>query len=145
MTEPLVLPEYVLWAMDMVQADIRALTHKFEAGEIGANTNEIRQEIELARIIKEYFVKDWETISKYTSNEKLYKAKIIPYQYMSSRVLKLAPYKNDLKTGATNALKRTIQIMIDSDKLREIGKPELSSKYGTTMRAFVVSDLSMLN
>ena len=145
MSDPVVLPEHVDWAMKMVQNDIDAFSAKFEAGEIGTNSFETKQTIELIRIIKDYYKKDQETVLKYQVNKLLYKDKLIPYQYLSMRLLKNAAFKNDLRSGATNALKRVIQNFVDTDKLREVGKNEMATKYGTTQRAFVVSNVSILN
>jgi len=143
MLAPIVIPQYVDIAINMVQSDIRALSAKFEAGEIGLSTNESKQLKELLRIIREFVVKDWSEILKYFDNEKLHKEKIIPYAYLSRRLIATSVFRTD-KVGATNAIKRTIQIMIESDKIREIGKQELASKFGTTQRCFIVSNPAQL-
>jgi hypothetical protein len=55
----------------------------------------------------------------------------------------VAAFKHD-KVGATNALKRTIQNLIDSDYMREASKKEMLDKFGTTQRSFVITSMSML-
>lgn len=147
MSNPIILPEYVQWAMNIVQHDIRALSHKFEQGLIGTNTFEIKQQDEVLRMFKDFLTRDWEYCSKYCQGknmELLYKNKVIPYSYLNKRLAPTTCFKND-RGGATNALKRSLQVLTDSDKVREINKSELVVKYGTSQRAFVVSDLSILD
>jgi hypothetical protein len=148
MTDPVVLPEYIKWAMELVQHDIRALSEKFEQGLIGSNTYEIRQVAEVARMMKEYLLKDYETIKKYmvlaTMSQLMHNAKVIPYAYLSKRLVSMACFRND-RQGATVGLKRALQVLIDSDKIREVNKLELINKFGTTQRAFMVRDISILD
>lgn len=147
MSDPIVIPPYVDWAMGLVQNDIHALLNKFEQGLIGHNTLEIKQVSEMARMIKEYYTADYEQVKRYSQGkywETLYKAKIITFTFLTKRLFAVACFKND-KNGATVALKRTLQVLIESDKLREINKAELATKYGTTQRAFFLSDTGMLD
>lgn len=147
MSNPVILPDYVQWAMDIVQNDIRALSHKFEQGLIGTNTFEIKQQNEVIRMIKDFIVKDWEYCSKYCEGKNmatLHNSKVVPYAYLNKRLAPIACFKND-RGGGTNALKRALQVLTDSDKLREVGKQDLASKYGTSQRAFIVSDMSLLD
>lgn len=147
MSDPVILPEYVQWAMDLVQKDIRALLNKFEEGLVGHNTFEIKQNIEVARMIKDFVIKDWEFVKKYCQGknmEQLYKAKIVPYSYLNKRLAGISCFKND-RGGATVGLKRAIQLMLDSDKIREVGKAELAVKHGTSQRGFMISDTSLLD
>ena len=92
-------------------------------------------------------VRPFDEIKKYTQGsncQHLHNDKIIPYVYINRRLTSMASFRND-KNGATFALKRTIQVFIDSDKLREVPRSELASKWGTTQRAFVVSNTGILD
>jgi hypothetical protein len=144
MNDPIVLPDYIMWAINMVQSDIRALATKFETGEIGTHSSENKQITEMQRIIKDYLLKPWEEISRYCKERNLYNDRVIPYAYISRRCMSLAAYRAD-RMGATNAVKRTIQTLVESDKFRECGKKELADKYGTTQKCFVLSDLSFID
>lgn len=143
MIQPTILPEYVVWAINIVQNDIKALSEKFELGLIGANTAEVKQASELKRIIQEYVFSDWVQISKYFNNSLMHNDRVIPYAFISRRLISAAAYKND-KSGSTSAIKRAIQILIDSDRLREISKMDLIAKYGTTQKAYMISDNKLL-
>lgn len=144
MSNPTILIDYVQWSINMVQSDIKALSAKFEAGEIGTNSDEIRQSNEIKRMIKEYLNKDWEHISKYSKEAKMHHEKVIPYVYLNKRLAPVSVFRRD-KIGGTNALKRAIQVLIDTDYIREASKQELIAKFGTSQRCFIVSNTELLN
>lgn len=144
MIYPKIEVEYLNLAIKMVKDDIKALSTRFESGEIGSNSSETKQISDIGKAIKQYLETDWEKIKKYCTHQVLHGARVIPYSYLSKRLIAQASFRND-RTGATNALKRTIQVLVDSDKLRELSKVELADKFGTTQRAFMVSDVSILD
>lgn len=147
--EPLVIEQYALWAISIVKKDITIMTKRFEAGDMGYNNLEIKQNAEIVRMAKDYVTKPWEEISKYTiSTDKkalsLFEKKIISYNYISRRLGATAAFRND-KNGATFAIKRAIQSLLDGDRLREVQKKELVSLCGTNQRGFIISDVSILD
>lgn len=146
MVAPTITAENMLWAASMIQADIAALTERFEAGEIGGNSFEIKQANEIIRMIKDYTTSPYENISKYMppKSTNLHTDKIIPYAYLSKRLIAIAAFRTD-KSGATFAIKRAIQNLIDNDRIKELGKVWTNEKYGTSQRCFVVADLSILD
>lgn len=147
MIEPEITLENVKWALKLVYEDINTLSSKFEAGEIGNNTQEIRQNRDIIKAFKDYLIQDWTQVHKYCKDmkvQKMHSDKIIPYSFLNRKLISMASFRND-RNGATFALKRAIQILLDSDKLREANKQELAFKYGTTQRAFVVADVSIFD
>lgn len=141
---PVVTAEYVSWAINMVDHDIRMLSAKFESGEIGKASEETKQFIDMKRVLKQYVTEPWSKAKVYGTDERLFNAKIVPYGYISKRLCNMASYRTD-RSGATTAIKRSLQIMLDSDFLREIPRKELSDKYGTTQKSFVISNMSILD
>lgn len=141
--EPIVGTDHVLWAMNMVQHDIRALSAKFEAGLIGVSSSESKQLAELKKILKDYVTSDYDKIKSYAQMPTLHANKIIPYQYVSRRLIAVAAFRND-KIGSTNAIKRSLQVLIDADYIREVGKNEMTTKFSTTQKAFMISNMSVL-
>lgn len=135
--EPTISLSTAQWAVNLVKNDIATLTAKFEAGEIGGSTSEINQMKDMIRVIKDYVSKDFEYVSKYQALLKMHQNKIISNTYLSLRLTKMASFRND-RIGATVALKRTIQIMVDNGKLIPFSSIELSSKYDTTQKAFFI-------
>lgn len=142
--EPEITEEHCNWAIEMVQSDIETLTDKFESGIIGTNTNETKQVDAFKRMLREYLTKDWTEICKYCTREDLYYARIVPLAYFNRRLSALACYRLD-KNGATFALKRVIQALVNQDIIREVGKKDLAEKYGTTQQAFMLSHFGLLD
>lgn len=138
--DPIVTAEQVQWAINMVQSDIKTLSEKFEAGEIGHNTLEVKQGREIIKVMKEYVSTEFATIGpKYKLNQKMFDDKVIPYAYLSRRLIASAAFRHD-KSGSTYAIKRAIQVLIDSDRLRQLNKQEMTGKYSSTMICYVVSN-----
>ena len=53
----------------------------------------------------------------------------------SKRLIAVAAFRND-KVGATNAIKRALQILMDRDHINEISQEQLKGKkFGTTQKA----------
>lgn len=146
MYDPCIEVAHLEWAISMINNDINMLSTKFDKGEIGYNTQESRQVDEVTRMIKDYVLEDWDKIKKYCADakiERMHTDKVISYAYLSRRLLSNAAFKND-KQGATLALKRVLQTMIDRDYIREIGRAELMNKFGTTQKAYIVSNVNIL-
>lgn len=139
---PEVCPQYVEWAIDLVKDNIEKLAKKFEEGDIGSHS-ENNQLKEIKRVVNEYIVNDWEKVEKYCTDAKLlHKDSVIPYSYISRRVISIATFKND-RNGSTIAIKRVIQYLLDTDYLKEVPKIQMSTKYSTSQRAFVIKNLEL--
>lgn len=147
MYDPLIEADHMQWAIDLVNNDIETLSDKFEKGEIGSSTQENKQIEEMIRFIKDYIMKDWEWAQKYCDKsekgKKMHEEKVISYLYISRKLIANAAFKND-KLGATTAIKRCLQILMDRDYLREVGRHEMMQKFGTIQRAFVISNPNLL-
>jgi hypothetical protein len=146
MINPVVNSEHVLWAANLVQADIKALTERFEAGEVGSNSFEVKQANEIIRMIRDYVVSPYQKVEKYCQfkSPQMHMDKVVPYVYLNKRLSPLGAFKND-RSGATIAIKRAIQNLVDSDRIKEMNKVIADSKYGTSQRCFVVNDLTILD
>lgn len=142
--EPIIISEYVEWAKKLVVNDIEKLSKKFDEGEVGLSTFENQQVKDVIKTIKEYLTKDWSELVKYNSgNQQMHNERVIPYSFLSRRLISASSFRGD-KLGSTAALKRCLQIMVDSDKLREVPKTELVTRFGTTQKAYMVSDTRIL-
>ncbi len=146
MIAPVINPDHVIWSANLVQADIAALTERFEAGEIGNNSFEVKQSGEIIRVVRDYVRLPYDKVEKYLQfkSPQMHQDKVIPYGYLNKRLVAVAAFRND-KAGGTFAIKRTIQTLVDSDRIRELGKVWASEKYGTSQRCFAVNDLSILD
>lgn len=144
MIEPVIQPHHMEWAANLIMSDIAALTERFEAGEIGANSFEVKQSGEIIRVIKDYCKMPYDVIQKYSKFSELHSDRVIPYAYIQRRLVAAAAFRND-KSGATFAIKRAVQTLVDTDRIKEMNKALANDKYGTSQRCFVVADLSILN
>lgn len=145
MWNPTIEKEHMDWAIGMVDADIKTLTEKFESGKIGANTQEVKQIDEVSRVIKDYATGKWEDIIKYCSikDKKSFEDKVIPYGYISKRLVSSAAFRVD-KMGATFAIKRTLQILLDRDHIQELSREQLKQKFGTTQKSYMITNVKLL-
>ncbi len=146
MIDPIINEISMKWAANLIQQDINIITERFEAGEVGGNSFEIKQAKEIIRVIKDYVSSPYDKVEKYlqTKASNLHHDKVIPYVYLNKRLAASAVFRLD-RAGATISLKRAIQNLVDSDRVSELGKVWCNEKYGTTQRCFVVKDLSILN
>jgi hypothetical protein len=143
-SNPLIEIEHVVWAKNIVENDIKTLSDKFVSGIVGKSSDEIKQIVEIKRMIKLFVTEDWSKIKLYCNDERLFHAKIIPYSYLNKRLSNVVAFKTD-KMGATSALKRTIQVLIDSDFMREVSKKDMIDKFSTTQRVFAISNMALLD
>lgn len=135
---PIITKDDVEWSWNIVQNDIKLLSHKFESGMVGKNSEELKQAEEMTRIIKEYLEKDFEYVAKYLAKENLHKNKIICNNYLNNRLGKLAIFRND-RLGTLGALKRCIQSFVDNGKLIAMGGPNFIQKYNTTSKCWLIN------
>lgn len=138
---PVVTKDYVIWAKNIVEDDIKSLTAKFEHGEIGRNTDEIKQVKDMKKAIGFYLLNDWSKIKGYCKDQRMHSEKIIPHIYLNKKLSSTASYKNDNKAKASVLINSVVKIMIDSGMLIEVSKKDMIEKFGSTMKAYVVSDV----
>lgn len=141
---PMVTAEIVQWSIDLVKNDIRTLSSRFEAGEIGKHTGETKQFKEIIRMIVDYHTKDWEYITKYSKEEKMFKAGVMPLTYFSKRLSGLAVF-NDGRLKASLAINQGLTIMCERDILRLVSKPQSIKDFGTEQKCYYLNDRSLLD
>ena len=133
MQRPLITEELLTWAIDFIKKDCTVLIHRFEKGDIGSGDS---KQLSVLRI----------TVIKYLSmhigekgcDRRFQKDKVIPYAFLVRRVANQSAFKKD-KRGATNALKMTLDTLIDSGELVEIPKQQMQERYKTGSRAFAIT------
>ncbi len=142
MIEPMITEEYVEWSINLIQNDIKMLSSKFETGEIGKHAGEHKQQKELIRMIRDFYNRDWDYISKYTKEKAMFDKHIIPHGYFSKR-LSPHPAFNDPRVKASIALQQAIKVLCDTDKIRELGHLDLKS-FNTRQKCYVLNDMDLL-
>jgi hypothetical protein len=141
--KPIVEKPHVEWARRIIEHDIRLLQAKFEAGEIGKDSEETKQVSEVLRVMVDYVKQDAATALKYGSTLEMHRDKVTPYAYINKRLAAVAAFRHD-RTGSTNALKRSIQTALDMGKIRECGRSDMEKKYETTQKAYMIVDTKLL-
>lgn len=142
---PTITAEFASWACQQVERDIRILIERFEDGEVGgASGNETKQQNEVLRCIDEYCSAQFHLIPKsYGVIYELQRSGIVTEKYLSMRLIGTPAFKND-RIGATNALKRAINNLLEADDLKEMPKQETEKLSGRRPRAFVVASPSRM-
>ncbi len=135
---PIVTINELNWAIPIVERDIKSLAHKFDIGEVGKNTEEIKQYEDALRVLKEYVTKDVDYIVKYRGRPELHRDKVVCATYLSDKLKKLSSFKTD-RIGATNALKKMIQVLLDNGVIAEVSYSEkVKRKYTYAGKIYAV-------
>jgi Protein of unknown function (DUF3987) len=138
--DPIVTINETMWATKMVVEQTDRLIGKFETGAIGhVGGSENKQLTALVQVISHYIGKPFWEQGKCGINEYMHAAGVITESTISRKLICLAAFRHD-KAGATNAIKRTVKMLLDSDELREVPKAQMQATYGTGPRAFVVAN-----
>ena len=134
---PIVTDDDAWWATRLVVDQTEALIGKFERGEVGEDAgNEVKQQAEVVRCIIEYIERPFDRVQKYGATAPLHKRHIFTQSYLSRRLLNLPAFKLD-RIGATAALKRAIQSLLDAGDIQEIPKLQAVREFDTTARCFI--------
>lgn len=127
------------WARGLVVHDIENLLGKFDRGEVGRDVDmgEQAQLRDLKRAISEYVNNDGSYVDKYSVDERMLRAGIIPHAYLSRRLLQYASFRKD-KLGSTSAFKRAIQTLIDNGDINAVGSAFMLTSFNSTSKAYVI-------
>ncbi len=140
---PIIDLDAARWACDIVAKDILNIVGRFERGEIGSaalGAGEAKQVADMVKAISRW-LKDQsgQEASKYGIPGNMFAAGVIPASAITQRLFQMASYRND-RMGATNAIKRALQHLLDADDLREVPRKQMQDTFGTSARGFVVAN-----
>lgn len=130
--------EDVRYAYEMVERDVLRTVRKFDMGEVGKNSEESKQVSDVLRIVKMYLASPYEEVCKYGAKRAMHGDHIIPYTFLQRRLVGAASFRHD-RIGATNAIRRTIQSLLDEGVLIEVGRNDLA-KYNVRGKAYGIGD-----
>jgi len=134
---PVVTSHIAGWAIEFVKRDIRTITERFKQGDVGIGEN--KQIADLKRVVEQYFELQYEQRKTYRIPTNLFEAKVVPYSYLSQKTVSLASYRLD-RIGATGALKRNIQTLVDSGRLIPIDAKTLQTRFQYQGSAFGIGE-----
>lgn len=140
---PVIENHHIEWAKALVQNDIKTLSNRFERGEIGKNTSENKQVKEVLRMVKDYYNREWDFVKKYSKDQAMYIAHVIPAQYFNKRLSNTAAF-NDGKVRASVAINNCLQLLANNDVLREVPRTQLMEVYKTQQKCYVLHDFNIL-
>jgi len=118
---PVVTGDAARWAIAFTRADVEGVAKRFKEGDVGQGDS--KQMHDLKRVITHYFKSQPKD-----TDAKLYDAKIIPFRHIIQRCANIASFRQD-RMGATNATKRTVQTLVESNLLVEVSSAELLKKF----------------
>ncbi len=139
--DPTISLDVATWATNIVVADIRNLLDRFNAGEIGVDNDETKQLAKVIATIKEFVVSPWPEVSKYAGDgmSNLHSNRIVPYSFVQRKLAAVAVFRKD-RIGSSSAIKRALTTLTERGDLQEVSRATLSKDYGTSARAFMVSN-----
>lgn len=140
--EPLVTLECVKWAHTLVTRDTQSMMKRFETGALGSSTGEHNQVLEVVRVIRDFMTRPYDiTLEKYGVNPQMKLDHVIMHSYLQRRLLPQTSFKND-RMGATNALKRCIEALVNEGTLIELKPMQVYQRYNKQCKAYIVANVS---
>lgn len=128
-------------AISLTVRQTEHLLAKFENGEVGDDAgNEEAQLNHVLACIGEFLLGSAGDFDGYKIRgiAEMHRAGVVPEAYLSRRLLKVKAFED--RGGATRALKRALQNLLDADDIGEIPKSQMLEEFGQRSRAFVVKN-----
>lgn len=124
---PVIQAEHARWAVQLVKKEISAITSRFREGDIGVGDS--KQLHTLRKAVEDYYANGVEYALKYGASKALYAHKFVPYAYLQRRCVSATAFRSD-RSGATLAIKRNLQALVDAGFLVEIPRAVAYEKAG---------------
>jgi hypothetical protein len=129
-----------MWATNLIVAQTNNLITRFTNGDVGEDAgNQVKQQNEVIRVIREYNSRPWPENKKYHGDEAFHKHSVITFAHIQQRLSATAAFRKD-RLGAQAALDRTIKSLLSAFVIREMPPTQMMERYGKAPRAFCVSD-----
>lgn len=139
--DPVINEQAADWAIKIVVHDTTMLLERFESGKVGAaETSDTAQIDDVSAAIMQYLTEPYATLDKYHVQPVLHAAKVVPYSYLSRRMVNMTSFRND-RMGATNALKKCIQALVDRGELQEISPSDRAARFKTTAKCYAIPNI----
>ena len=137
--DPRIDADTARWAIQLVSHDAHNLLTKFEGGIVGLNSEETKQIHEVIKVIAKQLTSDWATVQSYGGSAAMHKDRIVPYSAIQRRLASAAAFRKD-KLGATAAIRRTLQTLVDRGDLIPMNKVKTTSDYGFSGVSYAVAN-----
>lgn len=149
MIDPVVNDYMANWAINIVNEDVRNIIARFRSGDITTSNVEQTKLTKMAETFKYYIESPWSKVCAQAgvNASRLHAERIIPYSFLSRRLINVACYKNDGPTGggnATKSIKDTLRTMVERGDIQEVSRAVLASEYDMRAVCYVVVNTSIL-
>ena len=133
---PVVNKDEAAWSIEIVDRDADRMSARFEKGDIGHGAS--KQVVDMKRVLHEFKSRPLSILRKYGVTDKMMDKGAVPFVYISRRVANLAAFRND-RRGGRNAVRETIQELIDSSVLVEIPRTQAQSDFNSSGKMYVIT------
>ncbi len=130
---PVVTGPIAQWAIDYVKRDINTMMTRFSTGDIGRGDS--KQFNDMKRIIKNFFVTAPKTMQPAEVNMR--DDGLITYRHILRCGAPISSFKND-RAGATQAIKKTLQALVDGGELVQVPAMTVNTKYKFSGVAYIM-------
>lgn len=128
-----VTEEMAEWAIAFARRDAEAIAKRFESGDIGEG--ESKQRTDLMRIIKDYEERSASELETYGVTAEMHRDRVVPHSYLQRRTVNLSAFRKH-RLGAKNALKETVDSLVDEDLIVEVPRKQMQDRYSTAQKAY---------
>lgn len=139
---PVVTIDEAQYATDEIVKQTRRMLNKFADNEVGGATAtnlEVRQRAEIYKHVGRYMTRSYEEGKTYGGTKEMHDQGVILDSHIQRRVMAAAAFRND-RMGPSIAIKRAIAYMVQSDELREMATTQMSERFGTKAKSYIVAD-----
>lgn len=136
-SHPIISYDNLLWARDLIYRDVTIVLDRFDTGKVGSETGELNQLSELEKVIKWYLTPFDSVKSKALVMPEMHQLRVISWSVISRRLGALAAFRND-KAGATRAIQRAVDALVNEGLILEIGSQKMHETFGKVMKAFYI-------
>lgn len=145
--DPVIDYDCAVWATNLIVKDIENLIGKFDRGEVGdhgLSGDEAKQIKDMIQVIVTFLTGPPGECAKYGMTAEMHSAGIILAASLQRRLFAMASFRKD-RLGATNAIKRAIQHLLDGGDIVELPKSQMQSQFGVGGRGFSIARPATFN
>lgn len=134
---PIITLDNLLWARDLIYRDVTNVLGRFDAGKVGDETGELNQLSELEKVVKWYLTPMDAVKAKAGVLQDMHALNVITHTTISRRLGAMSAFRND-RGGATRAIVRAVDALVNEGAIIEIGASKMHETFGKTMKAYYI-------
>lgn len=134
---PIVKAAHAVWAIKMVKNHIQIIQTRFDSGEVGNSSNEVKQLKDLKEAIRKYVLSPFSALEGYKVSATMHNEKIIPYAYLQRVLVNRSAFKND-RQKPSDVIKNTLRTLCERGDIAQMPQAQMIEKYNSRGNAFVI-------